>query len=169
MSLLRGICSIVNDSCKVNKGLAAVISTKLGLEWVPGQLYFLIHSVIGFLEGICGVWLQYQEEMGHDKLEPSVTRFELDVEEKGPNKQITEMFLRPTADRWQARSWNRFEEYSIFCMERGTRNLGQELHGNRFAIGEHLVVNFEDEWYVDKMRTLFWSVPAVWFLAPFLM
>ena len=43
------------------------------------------------------------------------------------------MYLRLTADRWQARSWNRYEEYSIFCKERGVKNFGQELHGNRFG------------------------------------
>ena len=31
------------------------------------------------------------------------------------------------------RSWHRFEECLIFCKQRGTRNLGQELHGNRFG------------------------------------
>ena len=34
--------------------------------------------------------------MGHDTIDPSVTMVEL---EKGPNKQITEMFLRPTNGR----------------------------------------------------------------------
>ena len=54
--IYRSICSLVSDSCKVNKGLAALISAKFGLEWVPGQLYCLIHSVLGFQEGICGIW-----------------------------------------------------------------------------------------------------------------
>ena len=65
--------------------------------------------------------------MGHDKLNPSVTMFELDVEEKGPNKQITEMFLRPTNGR-QGLGTGSKNEYSMLCMERGTRNIGQELH-----------------------------------------
>ena len=131
--IYKSICSLVSDSCKVNKGLAALISAKLGLEWVPGQLYCLIHSVLGFQEGISNTWLNYQEEMGHDKLYPSITGFELDVEDKGLIKQIMEMYLRLTADRWQARSWNRYEEFSIFYQERGVKNLGQELHGNRFG------------------------------------
>ena len=105
--IYRSICSLVSDSCKVNKGLAALISSKLGLEWVPGQLYCLIHSVLGFQDGISSTWLKYQAEIGHDKLYPSVTGFELDVEDKGLIKQIMEMYLRLTADRWQARSWNR--------------------------------------------------------------
>ena len=131
--IYKSICCLVSDSCKVNKGLAAVISGKLGLEWVPGQLYCLIHSVLGFQDGICRIWLNYQEEMGHDKLYPSITGFEMDVEDKGLIKQIMEMYLRLTADRWQARSWNRYEEYTIFCKERGVQNFGQELHGNRFG------------------------------------
>ena len=72
---------------------------KLGLEWVPGQLYCLIHSVLGFQEGISNTWLKYQEEMGHDKLYPSITGFELDVEDKGLIKQIMEMYLRLTDGR----------------------------------------------------------------------
>ena len=131
--LYKSICCLVSDSCKVNKGLAAMMSAKLGLEWVPGQLYCLIHSVLGFQDGVCNTWLKYQEEMGHDKLYPSITGFELDVEDKGLIKQIMEMYLRLTADRWQARSWNKFEEFTIFCTERGMRNVGQELHGNRFG------------------------------------
>ena len=131
--IYRSICSLVSDSCKVNKGLAALISSKLGLEWVPGQLYCLIHSVLGFQDGISSTWLKYQAEIGHDKLYPSVTGFELDVEDKGLIKQIMEMYLRLTADRWQARSWNRYEEYTIFCSERSVQNMGQELHGNRFG------------------------------------
>ena len=94
----------MRDSCKVNNGLAAMMSAKLGLKWVPGQLYCLIHSVLGFQEGVCNTWLKYQEEMGHDKLYPSITGFEMDVENKGLIKQIMEMYLRMTADRWQARS-----------------------------------------------------------------
>ena len=43
----QSICSLVSDSYKVNKGLAAMMSAKLGLEWVPGQLYCLIHSGSG--------------------------------------------------------------------------------------------------------------------------
>ena len=131
--IYKSICSLVSDSCKVNKGLAALISAKLGLEWVPGQLYCLIHSVLGFQDGISKTWLKYQEEIGHEKLYPSITGFEMDVEEKGLIKQILEMYLRLTADRWQARSWNRFEEFTIFCKEREVKNLGQELHGNRFG------------------------------------
>ena len=131
--IYKSICSLVSDSCKVNKGLAAMMSAKLGLEWVPGQLYCLIHSVLGFQEGVCSIWLKYQEGIGHDKLYPSITGFEMDVEDKGLIKQIMEMYLRLTADRWQARSWNKYEEYTIFCTERGMRNVGQELHGNRFG------------------------------------
>jgi hypothetical protein len=91
--IYESICSLVSDSCNVNKGLAAMISAKLGLEWVPGQLYCLIHSVLGFQEGLCNTWLKYQEEMGHDKLYPSITGFELDVEDKGLIKQIMKMYL----------------------------------------------------------------------------
>ena len=131
--IYQSICSLVSDSCKVNKGLSALISAKLGLEWIPGQLYCLIHSVLGFQDGICNTWLRYQEVMGHDKLYPSVTGFEMDVEDRGLIKQIMEMYLRLTADRWQARSWNRYEEYTLFCKDRGMRNMGQELHGNRFG------------------------------------
>ena len=39
---------------------------------------------------------------------PSVTGFELDMEDAYLVKQILEAFLRLTADRWQARSWNKF-------------------------------------------------------------
>ena len=92
--IYRSICSLVSDSCKVNKGLAALISAKLGLEWVPGQLYCLIHSVLGFQDGISKTWLKYQEEIGHEKLYPSITGFEMDVEEKGLIKHILEMYLR---------------------------------------------------------------------------
>ena len=131
--IYKSICSLVSDSCKVNKGLSAMMSAKLGLEWIPGQLYCLIHSVLGFQDGICNTWLKYQEVMGHDKLYPSITGFEMDVEDKGLIKQIMEMYLRLTADRWQARSWNRYEEYTLFCKDREMRNMGQELHGNRFG------------------------------------
>ena len=62
-----------------------------------------------------------------------MTGFELDVEDKGFIKQIMEMYLRLTDDRWQAISWSRYEEYTIFCSESGVQNMGQELHGNRFG------------------------------------
>ena len=37
--IYRSICLFLSDLYKVKKGLAAVISAKLGMEWVPGQLY----------------------------------------------------------------------------------------------------------------------------------
>ena len=41
--------------------------------------------------------------------------------------------------------------------------------GPRAEASWHLIVNFEDGWYVVKMRAFFWSVPAVWLPASFLM
>ena len=82
--IYKCMCSLVSDSCKVSKGLAAVMYCKLGLEWVPGQLYCLIHSVLGLPNGISSTWLKYK-----------------------------------------ARSWNRYEEYTIFCSERVLQNMGR--------------------------------------------
>ena len=48
IDIYRSICCLVSDSCKVKKGLAALISSKLGLKWIHGQLYCLIHSILGF-------------------------------------------------------------------------------------------------------------------------
>ena len=79
------------------------------------------------------IWQKYQVAIGHDKMYPSITGFELDMNDKLLPKQILECFLRLTADRWQARSWNRFEGYTKFVTELGRLNLGQELHGNRFG------------------------------------
>ena len=41
--------------------------------------------------------------------------------------------MRLTADRWQARSWNRFEAFLEYAKDNGKMNLGVELHGNRFG------------------------------------
>ena len=48
---------------------------------------------------------------------PSVTGFEMEMEDACLVKQVLEGFLRLTANRWQARSWNKFEEYNkSLCM-----------------------------------------------------
>ena len=39
VDIFKTIKALISDSCKVNKGLAAVISGKLGIAWVPGTLY----------------------------------------------------------------------------------------------------------------------------------
>ena len=89
--------------------------------------------MLAFQEGMTSIWLRYQGLIGHDKMYPSITGFELDMEDKCLVKQILECFLRLTADRWQARAWNRYDAFTEFCKERGKKNLGQELHGNRFG------------------------------------
>ena len=43
---------IISDATIVNKGLAAEISGKLGLRWIPGQLYCCIHTVLGWQDGM---------------------------------------------------------------------------------------------------------------------
>ena len=64
---------------------------------------------------------------------PEITGLELDMEDKCLVKQILECFLRLTADRWQARAWNKFEEFDQFCRDNNTINLSQQLDGNRFG------------------------------------
>ena len=151
VTLYRSILSIVSDSCSVNKDLASLISDKLGLEWKPGQLFCCLHTVLGFQTGMEDVWQKYQSALGHDKMYPSVTGFELDMNDKLLSKQILECFLRLTADRWQARSWNKYEEFTKFASENQKKNCGQELHGNRFgdlerscAIGVYSLVTWVD-------------------------
>ena len=58
---------------------------------------------------------------------------ELDMDDTSLVKQVLEALLRLTADRWSARSWNKFKEYSEFCKENDVSNVGRELHGNRFG------------------------------------
>ena len=73
-------------------------------------------------------------------------QLELDMEDSCLVKQVLEANLRLTADRWSARSWNKFEEYNEFCKDNEVSNEGRELHGNRFgdlelccAIGVYLL------------------------------
>ena len=116
----------------MNKGFAAEISRQLGLEWIPGQLYCCIHTVLGFQEGMTKIWLRYQEKIEYDNMYPSITGFKLDMEDKYLIKQILECFLQITADPSGGRNWSRFAAYCKFVKELGKLNLGQELHGNRF-------------------------------------
>ena len=109
--LYESIRGLVSDAASVNKGLAQEMSSKLGLEWIPGQIFCCIHTVLGFQDGMVSLWIIYQTKIGQDKMYPSITGFELDMEEKCLIKQILECFMRLTADRWQARSWNRFEAF----------------------------------------------------------
>ena len=131
--LYESIRGLVSDAAKVNKGLAEEMSRKLGLQWIPNQIYCCIHTVLGFQEGMVKLWLQYQTKIGADKMYPTITGFELDMEEKCLIKQMLECFMRLTADRWQARSWNRFEAYTEYAKDNGMVNMGVELHGNRFG------------------------------------
>ena len=124
---------LLSDSCGVNTGIGKVLSAKLGLTYKPGHLLCCIHSVLGFSNGIVEIWCIYQLDIGHNKMYPSISGFDPDMEDKSLIKQILECFLRLTSDRWQARSWNRYEEYCAFTIERGFPNLGRELHGNRFG------------------------------------
>ena len=72
---------IVSDAHSVNKELAAEIFRQFCLEWTPSQLYCCIHTVFGFQEGMMKIWLRYQEKIGYDKMYPSITGFELDMED----------------------------------------------------------------------------------------
>ena len=125
------VCGIISDAFSFNKGLTAEISEKVGVKWTPGQLFCCIHTVLGWQDGMVKKWLSYQERIGYDKMYPTVTGFELDMENKSLIKQILECFLRLTADRWQERSWNRYDAFTKFCKDRTMLNMGQELHGNR--------------------------------------
>ena len=127
------IKGIISDACSVNKGLAVALSAQLGVTWIPGQLYCCIHTVLGFQTGMVKLWLKYQSLVGYEKMYPEITGLELDMEDKCLVKQILECFLRLTADRWQARSWNKFEEFDQFCKDNNTTNLSQQLHGQRFG------------------------------------
>ena len=79
------------------------------------------------------IWQKYQVASGHDKMYPSITGFELDMNDKLLPKQILECFLCFTSGRCQARTWNRYESHTKFVTELGKLNQGQELHGNRFG------------------------------------
>ena len=133
VDIYKTILSIVGDACKENKGLGAEISAKLGLTWIPGALYCYIDSVLGFQVGMKDLWMKYQAAIGQKKMYPSITGFEMEMEDQCLIKQILEAFLRLTADRWQARSWNKFEEFSKFCVLLDVKNRSIELHGNRFG------------------------------------
>ena len=132
IDIFKTINALISDSCKVNKGLAATISGKLGIAWVPGTLYCCLHTVLGFQEGVVDVWKTYQSKIGYHKMNPSA-ELELDMDDSSLVKQVLEALLRLTADRWSARAWNKFEEYSEFCKDNGVSNVGRELHGNRFG------------------------------------
>ena len=67
--IYKSIQGIMSDAAIVNKGLAAEISGKLGLEWIPGQLYCCIHTVLGWCK-----WCNYQEKL--DLFANSVTEEE---------------------------------------------------------------------------------------------
>ena len=127
------IKAIISDACSVNKGLAKTLSAKLGVRWVPGQLYCCIHTVLGFQSGMVKLWMKYQKSVGYEKMYPEITGMELEMEGKCLIKQILECFLRLTADRWQARAWNKYEEFVQFCVDHDFINLAQQLHGNRFG------------------------------------
>ena len=59
------------DRLPTNKGLAAEIYGKLGIEWIPGQIYCCIHTVLGWQDGMVKKWCEYQEKIGYDKLYPN--------------------------------------------------------------------------------------------------
>ena len=131
--IYEAVRGIVNDAHSVDKGLVAEISRLLGLEWTPGQLCCCIRTFLGFQEGMTKIWLRYQEKIWYDKMYPSITGFELGMEDTSLIKQIFECFLRLTADPWEERSWSRLTAYCRFVKDLGKLILGQELHGNRFG------------------------------------
>ena len=108
------------------------------------------------------------------------------MEDKSLTKQILECYLRLTADRWQARSWNRYDAYSKFCKDQDKRNMGQELRGNCFGdlekccangiysiqtwidfinihteVRNDLAVFLRDIQHLSEMCTLLWLTPAL--------
>ena len=132
VDIFKTILSFISDKCKVNENLPALVSSKLGIEWIPGTLYCCLHTVLGFQDGIVDVWKKYQGMIGYQKMNPSA-ELELDMDDTSLVKQVLEAHLRLTADRWSARSWNKFEEYNEFCKDNELSNVGRELHGNRFG------------------------------------
>ena len=131
--IYKTIVGIISDASSVNDGLAVALSSQLGVQWIPGQLYCCIHTVLGFQSELVNIWTKYQSAVGYDKMYPKITGLELDLEENCLIKQILDVFMRLTADRWQARPWNKYKDYDQFCKDNEVSNFGQQLHGNRFG------------------------------------
>ena len=102
--LYKQIKGLITDKCGVNIDLAEEISKKLGCEWVPAQLYCCIHSVLSWQEGIKEVWLSYQNKIGFEKMLPTLTGLECDINDKILVLQALDCYLRFTSIHWHDRA-----------------------------------------------------------------
>ena len=132
-ALWRSIRSILSDLCKVNKELGAEIKGVIGCDWEPGQLFCVLHYVLGIPEAIKKVFTWYQDCIGSDKLFPETTGFEMNVDEKIMVVQLLDIWMRLTSIRWHGRAWNKYELFTVFAEKLGYRNVGHMIHANRFG------------------------------------
>lgn len=68
LELWESIKSILDDLCKVNRGLGLEIKALLGSTWAPGELHCVMHYSLAIPEAIKTVLTDYQKGIGHDKL-----------------------------------------------------------------------------------------------------
>ena len=129
----ENVSAFLSDLCKVNLHLAKNVHQIIGSSWVPGQAFCNLHFTLAVPVGIKEVLAEYQSSIGADKLFPKCVGFEMNLEDKLIVIQILDCWMRLTSIRWQARSWNRYSEFTDFAEKRGILNVGQMLHANRFG------------------------------------
>ena len=129
----KSISTIISDLCKVNKSLSMEISKLIGSDWVPGQLFCVLHYVLAIPESLKAIFGQYQGQIGTEKLFPETTGFEMNIDDKTIVVQILDVWMRLTSIRWHGRMWNRYNSFTSFAEKRGIRNVGHMIHANRFG------------------------------------
>ena len=133
MSIWESIKTMLSDLCKVNKNLASEISKLIGSDWIPGQLFCVLHYVLAIPESIKAMFTMYQGQIGRDKLFPETTGFEMNINDKTVVVQILDVWMRLTSIRWHGRMWNRYSDFTTFAEKHGVRNVGHMIHANRFG------------------------------------
>ena len=129
----ESIKTMLSDLCKVNRNLAAEISKLIGSEWIPGQLFCVLHYVLAIPVAIKKKFTAYQSQIGAEKLFPETTGFEMNIDDKTVVVQILDVWMRISSIRWHGRSWNRYNSYTTFAEKYGVRNVGHMIHANRFG------------------------------------
>ena len=131
----KKIIAIMTDLASENTGLARSVSEALGMSYIPGQGFCVVHTVLGFDEGLKQVCLSVQNQIGTDKLLVNSTSSSTgtDLESFDLASYAVDMCMRPISPTFSNKPWSRYSQFCVFMESKGHLNMAFALKDRRFG------------------------------------
>ena len=110
----KSIVLFISDQCKVNKGLAEEVATKLGAIHKPGQVFCNIHPILMFDEKVKKKWCELEKKIGAEKLFPSLSYANLDQENFMVSVQCLDAMMSLISPGKSHKAWSRYFDFNRY-------------------------------------------------------